>query len=736
MRTKITLFFVCSLLTCHFISGQCDGADFEEQNGIAVIEAESVSSLSSGWRRESGASNFTGSGFLAWRGSDSFNTPGNGTIRYRVKINSPGRYRFVWRNRIGIIASSNANTEHNDAWLRIADASSFFGQRGSSIVYPRGSGRTPNPEGASSNGWFKIYTNTIDWSWSTNTSDFDPHSIFATFNSPGVYTIEISGRSNGHFIDRIVLFDESRISLSAATSTSRSETDCDGNNPPPPPPPPPGENDPPTVSITSPSNGSSLNAGSNVSINLSSSDPDGNLSQHQIFVNGTLVDTDGANYTPYIITNISSGNYTVRAVVSDTQGETDDATVQFSVGGDNPPPPPPPPSGDNNPPTVSISSPLDGSNVSAGSTVSVNLSANDTDGTVVQHQIFVNGSLVDTDGTNFTPHRITNIAQGSYTIRALVTDNDGDTGESTVQFTVGEGNPPPPPPNGDNNPPTVAITSPSNGANITAGSNVSINLSANDSDGNVVRYQIFVNGTLVDTDGANFTPHPINNIPAGSYTIRALVTDNDGATGETTIQFTVGGNNPPPPPNGDNDPPSVTIISPSDGDNVAPGSNVSVNLSANDTDGNVVQYRIFVNGTLVDTDGVNFTPHPINNIPAGDYTIRAVVTDNDGATGESTIQFSAGSLASKSSIQNAVAYPNPIKESSVNVKIPEDVQGNVGYTINDVTGAEVGKGYLNKAQIQNIGGTVKINLPDSAPSGVYYLSLQTINGEKIIPIIK
>ena len=140
--------------------------------------------------------------------------------------------------------------------------------------------KTPNPEGASGNGYFKVYTNTLGWNWATQTSDFDPHKVYAVFNSAGVYTIEVSGRSQGHFIDRMVLYKESQYSATAAQSLTRSQTTCDGSsNPPPPPPPPPpsGSNNAPTVSITNPNNGQNFNAGANITVGLNASDSDGSI---------------------------------------------------------------------------------------------------------------------------------------------------------------------------------------------------------------------------------------------------------------------------------------------------------------------------------------------------------------------------------------------------------------------------------------------------------------------------
>ncbi|MEW7289617.1 Ig-like domain-containing protein [Aquimarina sp. 2304DJ70-9] len=98
------------------------------------------------------------------------------------------------------------------------------------------------------------------------------------------------------------------------------------------------------------------------------------------------------------------------------------------------------------------------------------------------------------------------------------------------------------PSGGANKPPTVSITSP-NQASYTVGSDVSVKINANDPDGSITKHEVFVNGNLVDTDGANYTPHPIANLQEGNYTVKVVVTDNDGAKSEATKSFTVGNSN-------------------------------------------------------------------------------------------------------------------------------------------------------------------------------------------------
>lgn len=180
---------------------------FTETNGRLTIESENAANIPAGWAVRSDVAGFNGAGYIQWQGQDFFGQPGNGLITYKIKINTPGTYQVQWRSRIN---QGNNGTEHNDAWLRFTDAADFFGKKGNnSIVYPRGSGKTPNPKGSSSNGWFKVYMNQLNaWSLQTTTSDNDPHKIFVVFAQAGEYTMEVSGRSKGYAIDQISLIRE------------------------------------------------------------------------------------------------------------------------------------------------------------------------------------------------------------------------------------------------------------------------------------------------------------------------------------------------------------------------------------------------------------------------------------------------------------------------------------------------------------------------------------------------
>lgn len=196
-------------------------ADYVEKNGLVVIEAENLNAPE-GWSKKTSVNGFTGEGYLEWEGGDNFRTPGAGLISTAIEIKTPGTYSFEWRNKIG---EGTSTTDFNDSWLRFADASDFYGEKSNgSRVYPGGSGKFPAPEGDSSDGWLKIFSSgTTDWTFSTRTNDRDGHLIYVQFDSPGTYTLEISGRSDHHIIDRIVLSRE----VNNATDLSLNETLCE-----------------------------------------------------------------------------------------------------------------------------------------------------------------------------------------------------------------------------------------------------------------------------------------------------------------------------------------------------------------------------------------------------------------------------------------------------------------------------------------------------------------------------
>lgn len=89
-------------------------------------------------------------------------------------------------------------------------------------------------------------------------------------------------------------------------------------------------------------------------------------------------------------------------------------------------------------------------------------------------------------------------------------------------------------PTGSNAPPNISVTDPLNNTTFASGSNIVIDASASDGDGNVSQVEFFQGATLLGSDST--TPYTFvwNNVAAGSYGLSARATDDLGATTTTT----------------------------------------------------------------------------------------------------------------------------------------------------------------------------------------------------------
>ena len=95
-----------------------------------------------------------------------------------------------------------------------------------------------------------------------------------------------------------------------------------------------------------------------------------------------------------------------------------------------------------------------------------------------------------------------------------------------------------------NQPPTISISA-AGGPTFTAPANISINATTGDADGTVQQVDFYANAVPIGSVNASPFNFAWNNVPAGSYTLTAIATDNLGAsTAAQSIGVTV---NPPIP---------------------------------------------------------------------------------------------------------------------------------------------------------------------------------------------
>jgi hypothetical protein len=178
-------------------------------------------------------------------------------------------------------------------------------------------------------------------------------------------------------------------------------------------------NAPPTVAITSPANNAVITYPGTVTLTATASDTDGTISQVQFYNGATLLGTGtlSAGSYSYSWTGVAAGTYTVTAVATDSDAATTTSSaLTFRV---------------NAPPTVSITSPANNAAFNLPGAVTITATADDSDGTISQVQIFngatLLGTATDPPAMDSYSYIWSNPAAGSYTLTAVATDSDGAT---------------------------------------------------------------------------------------------------------------------------------------------------------------------------------------------------------------------------------------------------------------------------------------------------------------------
>jgi len=206
-----------------------------------------------------------------------------------------------------------------------------------------------------------------------------------------------------------------------------------------------------------------------------------------------------------------------------------------------------------------------------------------------------------------------------------------------------------------NTPPSVSIMSPVEGASFKAPVVIGIDAAASDADGTIQQVSFFANGALIGTDAAS--PFSVAWSPApGSYTLTAVATDDHYGTGTSSaVHVTVLANTPP----------SVSITSPTSMTDFPAQSHIAINATATDTDGGIQQVDFYVDGALIGTDGT--APYSVTwDGYIGNHTLKAIATDNQGATANSTVvSISVQPLAGRINVARASSGGTATASSSL-----------------------------------------------------------------------
>jgi len=265
-------------------------------------------------------------------------------------------------------------------------------------------------------------------------------------------------------------------------------------------------------------------------------------------------------------------------------------------------------------PEVSITSPTNGTSFLAPGDIIITADAFDRNGTISQVAFYSGTTLLGAATTAPYSFEWSPVAPGTYSLTAVLTDNNGvQTISAPVSVQVIG--------------PSVAISSPANGANLHQVNPV-LYASASETGGIVSSVVFYADNTLLGTGTRNGSVYQFTwiNAPAGVHSLTAVATDNNGAqTTSAAVSVTVYSM------------PTVTITSPATGTVVAQNSLVQFTATASAGSGHTIS-QVQYTYNYGEQFGTSSTP-PFQvgwRAPAGIWQVIAQVVDDRGILNYST----------------------------------------------------------------------------------------------------
>ncbi len=271
----------------------------------------------------------------------------------------------------------------------------------------------------------------------------------------------------------------------------------------------------PVVALTAPTSCGPFTAPANVTITADAATASGTISGVEFFDGSTSLGP-AVTSPPYSITkSLGVGNHALYAKATNSSGVdgNSEQLVVVVVSG-------------NSPPTVSLTSPPDGTVYTLPATVNFAATASDSDG-IIDHVDFVANGVVRFSATT-APYQFSwvNPPAGNYQLTAVAYDNGGAsaTSQPARQITVNAAPP--------NQPPTVQYSYPLDQATLDATVIPTLTATANDPDGTVSSVEFFVDGASIGfgTANGNVYSRTWSTLTPGTYALTAKAIDNGGAS--------------------------------------------------------------------------------------------------------------------------------------------------------------------------------------------------------------
>jgi hypothetical protein len=366
------------------------------------------------------------------------------------------------------------------------------------------------------------------------------------------------------------------------------------------------QNNPPVVSLTAPTNASTFNGPTSITLSANASEEGGTISKVQFF-NGSVPLNYTGTSAPYSYTwkNVQPGTYSLTAQATDSNGFVANSTpVVITVNAGIPA-------------TVNLISPSNNSAFSGPANVTFTADAVASEGSTISKVQFFNGSVpLNYTGTT-EPYSYTwkNVQPGTYTMTAQATDSNGYVATSapvTIAVTAGS-------------PTSVNLTEPATNSSFAGPANITLAADALASEGNTVTKVQFFNGTTPLSYVGNSAPFTYvwKNVQPGTYTMTAQATDSSGyvATSEPiTLSVSAGS------------PTSVSLTAPGNNSTFTGPLNVDLAADVQPSEGNTITKVQFFNGTVPLNYAGTTPPYAYiwKNVLPGTYTMTVQATDTSG----------------------------------------------------------------------------------------------------------
>ncbi|RIH82294.1 VCBS repeat protein [Calidithermus terrae] len=422
-----------------------------------------------------------------------------------------------------------------------------------------------------------------------------------------------------------------------------------------------------------------------VTLSWNISDPDGDRLTCKI-------DTDNNGSFEHTLDNCTSsstrqhtypagGTYTVRLVVSDPDGASDELTKTVTVS-------------TNRAPAITsfTRSPASGN---APLEVTFSWSVSDPDGDSLACILDVNGDgnaefFLSPCTSGSQKHTYT--ASGTYTARLTVSDAGGLEAQQTATTTVGPGG-------GGNQPPVIDAFN-RDPASGTAPLAVTFSWAISDPDGDPLTCKLDVNNdgtfehTVTGCTSSSTRQHTYN--AAGSYTAKLVVSDGKGLESNKTVSVTVTSSQP-------NRPPVISSFAGTPASGAAP-LQVTFSWAISDPDGNALTCKLDVDNdgsfeyTLGNCTSSSTQKHTYGS--AGSYTAKLVVSDPANASAQQTATVTVSSPNQAPAVNSFSASPSsgtaPLTTTfswnvsdpdgdSLTCKLDVDNNGTFEYTLDNCT---------------------------------------------------